>query len=222
MEELEYMKIKALFKRDPKGNVMLGEFSDPAFDYLKDCRWIATEKIDGTNTRIIWDGHRITWKGHTDSANIPDFEEKYMQAMFGSPETEEVFEQVFGEKQAIVFGEFYGHKVQKAGELMNPKENGFIVFDINIGGYWLDFGNVKDVAGRLGLLVVPEAMEGTLTELKDRIAKDGTSLHETVSGNSAPLEGYVCFPSVPLYFRNGTPIKVKIKVRDLINGGYKL
>lgn len=26
------------------------------FDYLKDNTWIFTEKVDGTNIRIMWDG----------------------------------------------------------------------------------------------------------------------------------------------------------------------
>ena len=216
------MKIKAIYKRDPKGKILIGEFSDDIFNYLGDCCWIATEKIDGTNTRIIWDGHRISWKGATEKTVMPDFEQKWLSNTFGTPEKEELFEQVFGEKEAIVFGEFCGHKIQKSGELMFPTSNDFIVFDIVINGHWLSYDNMSNVASNIGCKYVKMARTGTLRQIANYIEKNGASLTESTSGNNAPLEGYVCFPSEPLYFSDGTPIKVKVKVRDLVEGGYKL
>ena len=219
---MEYIKIKAVYKRDPKGKIIMGEYSDETFKYLENCDWIATEKIDGTNTRIIWDGPRISCKGASDNANIPDFESKWLSETFGTPEKEELFEQVFGGKQAIVFGEFYGHKINKSGEFMNPQSNGFIIFDVNINGYWLSYSNMSDIATNIGCDYVKAARLGTLKQIIDYVIENGTKLTESASGNKAPLEGYVCFPSVPLFFNDGTPIKTKVKVRDLIVNGYKL
>lgn len=48
-----YQKINTLYKRDmtkPKKPIILGEYSEPEFEVLKDLKWEATEKIDGTNS----------------------------------------------------------------------------------------------------------------------------------------------------------------------------
>lgn len=52
----EYQKINTLYKRDMKGNkqIIIGDFSDANVEYLKDLKWEATEKIDGTNICISW------------------------------------------------------------------------------------------------------------------------------------------------------------------------
>ena len=53
----EYHKIYTIFKRNPKTKyktLLEGKYSLPEFEYLKDCIWVFTEKIDGTNIRVIW------------------------------------------------------------------------------------------------------------------------------------------------------------------------
>ncbi len=50
-----YPKIQSMFKRDPANNhrtFLDGEWADPAFGYLADLTWTATEKVDGTNMRL--------------------------------------------------------------------------------------------------------------------------------------------------------------------------
>ena len=49
---MEYQKINTLFKRDEKGIIIPEEFTLPEFGWLKNCKWEATEKIDGTNMRL--------------------------------------------------------------------------------------------------------------------------------------------------------------------------
>ena len=47
-----------------EGNKKLieGKFRNECVEYLKDNDWIFTEKIDGTNVRVHWDGHKsIIW-----------------------------------------------------------------------------------------------------------------------------------------------------------------
>ena len=65
MEKTEYPKINSLYKRDPEkgNNIILGDFSLPEFFYLKDLLRECTEKIDGTNTRIFFDGHTVSFGG---------------------------------------------------------------------------------------------------------------------------------------------------------------
>jgi hypothetical protein len=52
----EYPKINAPFHRDmdrPGHPLIVGRWSEPEFEYLKDCQWEFTEKVDGTNIRIV-------------------------------------------------------------------------------------------------------------------------------------------------------------------------
>ena len=49
----EYQKINTLFKRDSNNVIMPDAWADPMFEYLANTKWEATEKVDGTNIRII-------------------------------------------------------------------------------------------------------------------------------------------------------------------------
>ena len=44
-----YQKINTLWKRDAKNCIVIGDFSLPEFEYLRDVEWLTEEKIDGTN-----------------------------------------------------------------------------------------------------------------------------------------------------------------------------
>ena len=91
----EYQKIQTLFKRDEKNIIIPSIFTLPEFEYLKDCKWEATEKIDGTNMRVELlptfneDGtlKKVLWefKGRTDKAQIPPhlMEKMYKLTMTG-------------------------------------------------------------------------------------------------------------------------------------------
>ena len=52
----EYHKIQTVFKRDPatKIKTLLDvDWSQDAFGYLADNEWVFTEKVDGTNIRVM-------------------------------------------------------------------------------------------------------------------------------------------------------------------------
>lgn len=59
-----YTKIETIYERDTEGTKKLieGQFRNEAVKYLKDLDWICTEKIDGTNIGVIWDGHKVSFK----------------------------------------------------------------------------------------------------------------------------------------------------------------
>lgn len=69
----EYHKIETVFERSTDGDkcLQLGKFRNPTVEFLKDLPWQFTEKLDGTNTRVYWDGHRISYGGRTDRAQMP-------------------------------------------------------------------------------------------------------------------------------------------------------
>lgn len=84
--ENTYQKINTIFKRDANNVIMpYDEFALPGLEWLRDCKFDAEEKVDGTNTRIevtrefitsdIGNNIGIKWnvayKGKTDNSQIP-------------------------------------------------------------------------------------------------------------------------------------------------------
>ena len=65
-------------------------------EFLKNNIWFFTEKVDGTNIRVPWDGHCVSFAGRTDKAQIPAMLNEYLAATFHTNEVEELFEQSFG------------------------------------------------------------------------------------------------------------------------------
>ena len=104
---MEYVKIPNVFKREAFGNNKLieGVYSTPEIAYLKECYWVYTEKVDGTNVRVQWDGYTTTFAGRTDKAQMPPHLMGRLAELFGGPEKEELFEQKFGSSHVILFGE---------------------------------------------------------------------------------------------------------------------
>ena len=73
----KYHKIPNIFERDctrGKSGVLLGGvYTSPELELLADCPvWRFTEKVDGMNIRVMWDGVRVIFGGRTDNAVLPD------------------------------------------------------------------------------------------------------------------------------------------------------
>ena len=89
--ENTYTKINTIFLRDENNIIMpYDEFVAPEFEWLRNCKFDADEKIDGTNIRIevtrqvednaiIWS---VEFKGKTDKATIPPKLDKYLKETF--------------------------------------------------------------------------------------------------------------------------------------------
>ena len=122
----EYRKIPNVFKFDEKYKKVIN-LNEP-FKSLRKLTWVGTEKVDGTNIRIHWDGHKIEIGGRTDKAEFQVDLKTYLDSIFLTEEMEYIFEQVFGEKDAMIFGEGYGPKIQNGGTYSDTPK--FIVFDI--------------------------------------------------------------------------------------------
>ena len=206
----EYNKIETIYERDINGTKKLieGKFRNEAVEFLANSEWEFTEKIDGTNIRIYWDGHKITFGGRTDRANIPAHLVNKLNELFINEETEQLFEQKFGEKEVILFGEGYGVKIQAVGSEYRS-DVGFILFDVLIGENYLSRESVEDIARAFGLEIVPVVLRGTIKEAVDFIK---TSPYSTIG--KAKMEGVVGRPKVELQDRCGHRLIVKIKCRD--------
>lgn len=207
-----YDKIETIYNRDIEGSKRLveGEYRNEAVAFLKDAMWQFTEKIDGTNIRVMWDGHKITYGGRTERANIPAHLMNKLLELFGNEETEQLFEQIFGEREVIFFGEGYGAKIQGCGGLYRSDVS-FILFDVMINGNYQSREMVETAAKQFGLEIVPVILEGTLD---DGIEYVKTKPMSTIG--KAPMEGLVGRPKVELQDRCGNRLIVKIKVRDFV------
>lgn len=205
----EYHKIKTLWAResDKPHNMIVGEFALPEFELLKDTEWTWTEKVDGTNVRVMWDGNKVSFGGKTDNAQMPMFLLEKLQEMFAGEANEQVFEQVFGGDPATLYGEGYGARIQKGGG--DYGEPNFVLFDVNIDGWWLERKNVEDIAQKLGIEVVPIIGTGTLQDASEFAAEE----HKSVWGKAA-IEGIVAKPTVELQNRRGERIITKLKFKD--------
>lgn len=208
----EYTKIETIFERDAEGTKKLieGKFRNDTVEYLKDNQWIGTEKIDGTNVGIVWDGHKVSYQGRTERAQIPTHLMNKLIEMFGGTVNEEVFEQKFGEMQVILFGEGYGAKIQKGGGNYRSDVS-FILFDVYLpeSNLWLKRGAVEDIAKTFGIDAVPIVYEGNLAGAVEFVKGKPKSTIGT-----ADMEGIVCKPAVDMLDRMGRRLVVKIKVCD--------
>lgn len=206
---VEYNKIDTVFNRDIYGTkrLIVDSWRNEAVEYLKDSRWQFTEKFDGTNIRVIWDGHSISFAGRTDKAIIPQYLLEYLNKTFSTQEVEQLFEQVYGDKQVILFGEGYGYKIQNGGNYRNDVS--FILFDVMIGENYQERQWVEETAVMLGIDVVPIVLEGTIEE-----AIEFVKTHPKSTVGTAFMEGVVGRPAVELRDRTGKRIIIKIKYSD--------
>ncbi|MDR1416411.1 MAG: RNA ligase family protein [Prevotellaceae bacterium] len=209
-----YQKINTIYKRDMVGNkqMIVGEWSQPEFEYLKDNRWEWTEKIDGTNIRVHWNGEQTLFGGRTDKADMPEHLLQMLQEKFTPELMRQAFEQQGeGEVSVTLYGEGYGVKIQKGGNYMR-KRVGFILFDIKIGSWWLKRIDCEALAQQLDIPIVPIIGYGTLQEAVDFVKKGFKS---TIAENTDyDAEGLVLKPAVDLLARSGQRIVTKIKHCD--------
>lgn len=204
---MKYHKIKTVYERDPENNyktLIIGKYAMPEFEYLRNNTWIFTEKVDGTNIRVIWEDKKMRIGGRTDNAQIPSFLYDKLGELFN----EAMLLDKFGDAPVILFGEGYGAKIQKGGGNYISDGVSFVLFDVHIG-MWLKRADVEDIASSLEVDVVPIVEEGRLEDAID-LTKGGII---SVWGNFL-AEGLVMRPKVELLTRAGHRIITKIKTKD--------
>lgn len=210
----EYHKIETIFERDMDGNKKLieGKFRNPLVEYLKNNEWVFTEKIDGTNIRILWDGHKVSFNGRTDNAKLHGHLVDRLNELFMGNVNEELFEQMFGDKEVMFFGEGYGAGIQKGGgDYIDNKD--FILFDIMVNDVFLSRENVENIAKSFNLKVVPLAPVKTILEAVDYVKTKPVS---QVGKCMKIIEGVVGTPKYRITDFRGNRVIVKIKVEDFV------
>ncbi len=206
----EYPHIDTIWKRDManKGRIIEGDFACEEFAYLANSTWVGTEKVDGTNIRVMWDGNQVKLGGKTDNAQmyarlVTVLEEQFTAASMAT--------QFPGEDlQVCLYGEGYGAGIQKGGGRYLPKDAvGFTLFDVKVGDWWLRRSSVEEIGEAMGIRVVPTVFTGTLLEACEVVKSELTS-----TWGDFAAEGLVLNPSVPLLKRNGQRVIAKIKTED--------
>lgn len=207
----EYHKIYGPFKRHTSGpdknRLIIGEWSRPEFEVVQYINWTWTEKLDGTNVRVEWDGHRVEFAGRTDKAQLPN----NLLAHLGEVFTEEMFEQIFGGDQVILFGEGVGPKIQKNGGMYGPQQH-FVLFDVFVGDkWWLQHDDIAGVADGFDITVAPirlvDNVWNAIEEVSLGLASRFSEVHELA-------EGLVGVPRAGLRNRAGERIVMKVKTVD--------
>lgn len=211
-----YPKIQTIFKRDPenKYRTLLWDppvFACPEFAYLADNIWVWTEKVDGTNIRVMWDGEQVRFGGKTDRAQLymPLIEK--LQEMFPA---EKMIEILGDDGSYCLYGEGYGARIQKGGGNYIPDGVGFILFDVLVGDdLWLKREDVEDIAEKLGIQTVGIVSKDTLWNAV-RVIRSGMIVSGLAAIPNTQMEGLVLRPAVELRNRRGGRIITKIKCKD--------
>lgn len=204
----QYHKIQTVFKRDMENNTLLdGQYSMPEFEFLANNEWTFTEKVDGTNIRVMWSDGKIQFGGKTDNAAIPA---KLVERLRERFPDDSHFKSAFSscDGGVCLYGEGYGPKIQKGGGNYRDDQD-FVLFDVRVGDWWLQRSDVEDVSKKLGLDIVPILGTGTLSDCIETVRGGFNS-----TWGEFQAEGIVARPSVELFSRGGARIITKIKCRD--------
>ena len=223
---MKYPKMDTLWKRNDKGKILVGEYSKEEFNMIKN--WYVTEKIDGTNIRIditfdkyynIYKGisehsviKQLLFKGRTDKSEIPQHLLQYLKDTF----TNDLLLRGFKYKDAypndvIIYGEGYGNKINN-GQNKYRKDVSLICFDIWVDGIWLNPEQIKIICNKMNIDYVPE-LECNLEEEIIKLVKSGY-ISKIGLDKNIQAEGVVVKTNPILLFRDGTPLKWKLKTRD--------
>ena len=224
MEELKvkkYPKIRSLFKRDNQfkftenyTSTSLQEFSEKNF------KWSCYEKIDGMNMRIYCNYEREEFKyfGRTDSADIPEHLKPELDKIIESAKkNKEEIKQTLQFNIFVLFGEGFGHKIQKGG-LYLGKETACHAFDgyayivtkeNQYKGFWLDEKKLDALLKILKVEKVPSFGHITTGSAVEMVKKGFASKYGT-----AKAEGLILKTDFPVFDSFGERLIFKVKTKD--------
>lgn len=205
----EYHKIQTVYLRDPATNMktlLEGAWAEPEFEYLANNIWVYTEKVDGTNIRVMIDEHgALSFGGKTDNASIPAALVKRLEELF-MPQIE-LLREAFP-SGGCLYGEGYGARIQKGGGNYRPDQD-FVLFDVKVGDWWLQRVDVEETGAKFGIPCVPIIGYGSLHD-----AIEWAICGFTSKWGNFQAEGFVARPKIELKNRAGKRIITKIKHRD--------
>lgn len=208
----KYHKINTIFKRGEDHKLIEGEFCSKEIRYLSDNEWLFTEKVDGTNIRIMFDGEKISYGGKTDNAQMHVDLMEALRELFN--DKLDLFKKTFVAPEGIetsvcFYGEGYGAGIQKGGCYRQDKS--FVLFDIKVGNTWLNRNDVEEVARLFNIDIVPIIGLGTIAEMIEMTIKGFKS-----QWGDFIAEGIVARPLIEMRDRRGNRIITKTKHKDFL------
>ena len=178
---MEYSKIETLFDRGKKAEgykVIEGKYRLPEFKMLKE--WEVTEKVDGTNIRVIYEAvndgieivkwspvsmliKQVRFAGRKEKSQIPTPLLNFLKETFTVEKLAKAFPTaLIGNSTITVFGEGYGAGINGGGTYRTGNDPSFRAFDVYVedpdhpmGGWWLESENVEDICMKLDIEMVP-------------------------------------------------------------------
>lgn len=209
----EYHKIETLYERDERTHKLVEPLvlKNRIYGALRSWQW--TEKIDGTNIRISWDGSKFTIGGRTDNAQIHADLIKWIYERVSVDALAATFSD---SARVVLYGEGYGAGIQKGGGNYSPEKK-LILFDVMVidgdgKGWWLADENVRDIGAKLALDVVPSFGDMSLEDATDYVRRGIVSRAAVVAGTMA--EGLIGRPIEALFDKKGHRLIVKLKTKD--------
>lgn len=237
IRSIEYPKTENLFARNPVTHKLTMEFKRPEFRQIN--LWDVTEKIDGTNIRVIYKPVTSTWpdppkvevRGRSDRASVPRDLEAYLLDLLPPDKLAAQFDEFIGPERiadgasVTLFGEGYGAGIQKGGKYGPVKR--FVLFDVmyhwpvevsHDGGdvirtwhdSWCQPSTTRMIGKELGIPLAPYIGRMTLGEINAYVrAQAPSKLCDGVP------EGVVARTDPYLYTERGHRVMFKLKGEDL-------
>ena len=233
---MRYPKTESPYVRDEETHLLVpGIFRRP--DFAQIGRWLVTEKIDGTNIRVILNGHLLgdpvldgpvfaSWdvRGRSDDATLPKrfVEEAFPHVSVSLLESAlNAIEPMRDPERGyamVVYGEGYGAGIQK-GACYSPTKQ-LRIFDVltfkeGSRSLWRTWNDVVEVARVLGLSTVPVVWaEASLAQVRLCVG-DYSRVAQQHGMPPIQQEGVVARTDPYLYDYRGNRVMFKLKSKDL-------
>ena len=202
---IEYPKIHNIFKFDANTKDFTRTYFDEEVEYLKDLPWYGTEKYDGMNIRVFYDGYDISFYGRSDKSELPKEVNDLLHSCFDKTTT--IFEENFGDSEVILFLECYGGKIKasKKRNWYNSTEETLVGLDVMIDGKFLNRTKISEIFDLFSIPSIELIKFESLVQAIDYVENKSNRIE-----GEAYFEGLVLTPIYPLYIK-GSRIIVKVK-----------
>jgi hypothetical protein len=211
----KYPKIPGPFLRSTepgkRNQIIWGAWTVPELGYLADVPWIWTEKVDGINIRVHWDGYKVSFGSRVAGVDDPDPIVASLIPILEEMFPEELMEQTFKATEVTLYGEGYGTGIRSGG-VYRPDQS-FVLFDVLIGQWWLKRDSLLDIGQKLGIDVVPVMANCSITDAIRAISDGGGGPRSHWNADHV-VEGWVGVTPTGLLTRAGERLMVKVKTRD--------
>lgn len=237
----EYPKTENLFLRDEDTHkLIIGAYRRPEFDIPK--FWHVTEKLDGTNCRVVYDplGATVDYRGRSDRATMKSDLVDWMAAHYPLEAMQRQFDDYLGADKieagtkVTIFGEGYGPGIQQGGYYSGIRR--FRMFDVcyhrprlvrqpiepaqeTVWEWfhsWCQPSTVAMIAASLNVPAAPLVGEKLdVPEIINHVRTMQKVAALDQGGEDYVPEGVICRTDPYIYDEHGRRIMFKLKVCDL-------